>query len=266
MSTCPAFSAACTPSRRSGFSLVELSIVLVIIGLIIGGVMAGSSLIRNSRLHSVLTDVENYRQATQQFSDKYQALPGDFLTATTVWGADAACPATPANSVPKQATCNGNGNGSIDTVETWRFWQQLANAAMISGYYSGVSPNGAWTTASIGINAPMSKADGAGYSIYYYGNYTSADARWFNDVYGHVFMFGSVGPDVFTTGPAITPEEAASIDAKADDGKPAYGIIMSWKAGNGSTPNCLTTAVAATATYNTAYSGRACNLIFKSGF
>lgn len=68
-----------------GFSLVELSIVLVILGLLTGGILAGQSLIRASELRSVSTELQRYSSAIYSFRDQYMALPGDMLNATSFW-------------------------------------------------------------------------------------------------------------------------------------------------------------------------------------
>jgi prepilin-type N-terminal cleavage/methylation domain-containing protein len=72
-------------SRHSAFTLVELSIVLVIIGLIIGGVLAGRDLIRAAELRSLVSEVERYNSAVNAFKLKYNCLPGDCATATNFW-------------------------------------------------------------------------------------------------------------------------------------------------------------------------------------
>ncbi|MBY6117485.1 prepilin-type N-terminal cleavage/methylation domain-containing protein [Mameliella alba] len=72
---------------RSGFSLVELSIVLVILGLLIGGVLTGQNLIRAAELRSVMTEFKTYQTAVMTFRDKYFALPRDMTNATDFfWG------------------------------------------------------------------------------------------------------------------------------------------------------------------------------------
>jgi len=68
--------------KSAGFSLLELSIVLVIIGLIAGGIVAGSSMIRAAELRAVLTELTQYQTATNTFRDKYLGLPGDLRNAT----------------------------------------------------------------------------------------------------------------------------------------------------------------------------------------
>ena len=73
-------------NQRHAFSLVELSIVLVILGLLVGGVLSGQSLIRAAQLRSVTTQFANYRAAVFTFRDKYFALPGDMANASAFWG------------------------------------------------------------------------------------------------------------------------------------------------------------------------------------
>jgi prepilin-type N-terminal cleavage/methylation domain-containing protein len=128
-----------------GFSLVELSIVLVILGLLVGGILSGKSLIRASELRTVYTQAHGFATAASAFRDKYFYIPGDMPNATQFWGSaggtgsDAPCFNTVSTTA---ATCNGNGNGAIDDVaaakyESYRAWQQMANASLIQGSYSG---------------------------------------------------------------------------------------------------------------------------------
>ncbi len=125
------------------FSLVELSIVLVILGLLTGGILTGQSLIRASELRSITTDMNRYVTATQTFRDKYFAVPGDMRNATAFWGvaAGTGSDATCANTVSTSAaTCNGNGDGVIQTFnvafdEIFLAPKHLANAGLIEGSY-----------------------------------------------------------------------------------------------------------------------------------
>jgi prepilin-type N-terminal cleavage/methylation domain-containing protein len=65
-------------NRNSGFTLIELSIVLVIIGLVIGGVLVGRDLIDTAANRAAIAQIEQYRAATQAFRVKYGGLPGDY--------------------------------------------------------------------------------------------------------------------------------------------------------------------------------------------
>lgn len=101
---------------QKAFSLVELSIVLVILGLLTGGILAGQSLIRASELRAVVTEYERYIAASHTFRDKYMAIPGDMANATRFWGDDAALCADAGITNGTPGTCNGNANGSIGAL------------------------------------------------------------------------------------------------------------------------------------------------------
>ncbi|PZP85253.1 MAG: hypothetical protein DI582_06390 [Azospirillum brasilense] len=118
---------------KNGFSLVELSIVLVILGLLTGGILGGQALIRAAELRSVTSEYTRWVTATQTFRDKYFALPGDMSNATAFWGTQDPTPATCATTPSSSAlTCNGSGDGLINPTsspgsnELFRFWQHLA--------------------------------------------------------------------------------------------------------------------------------------------
>jgi hypothetical protein len=236
---------------------VELSIVLVIIGLILGGVMVGRSMIRSMQVNAVAQDWQAYESATQTFIDKYQGLPGDITNASTFWGA---------------AVANGNGNGQLNVAsasgaagEIFGAWEQMALAGMIKGVYSGLSGSGSTHDAVIGSNVPAGRLSGTGFSWYYYGALSGSPYNY-DGFYGNHVYFGSKVATAETQGNVLTPAEAFQIDQKIDDGIPATGVVRSFHAVYN--PNCVTGAAAAgsTASYNTAtYTGVACGLIFVPG-
>src|SRR5262249_34097963 len=113
-----------TPKRREGFTLIELSIVLVIIGLIVGGILVGRDMIRQAGLRSVLTDIEQFKTAITAFEVKYDCLPGDCPNATTFFGAVDSVPnnciATLTPNAPGDTrTCNGTNDGYIYKSLSW---------------------------------------------------------------------------------------------------------------------------------------------------
>lgn len=220
-------------SSKHGFTLVELSIVLVVIGLIVGGILAGSDLIKAAELRSVISDAEKYRTAIYAFRTKYRALPGDMRNATKYWGAansdPAICKATASNG---KETCDGDGNRMISTIfdtttyyEWFRFWQHLANAELIGGAYTGVAGSGGLADANIGQNVPAGKIDGSGWTPRYLGYY-GGDSVWFAASYQNFLVFGSEAPNWSTNDKILTPAETFSIDQKIDDGKPGKGGII----------------------------------------
>ncbi len=271
------------PNRRGGFTLIELSIVLVVIGLLIGGILVGRDMIRNTQGQSVITTVQTYMQVDQQFQEKYGAWPGDMANATAYWGVaggnagdnyTASCYAL-LGSGPQ--TCNGNGNGRIgfpgfnndaSSNEMFRAWQHLANAGFIQGSYTGVAGSVNAETAVIGSNVPASKLKGAGFSIKYEGIWAAGDANLFPGNYGHALFFGaqSASTGWETLYPVLTTQEASSTDQKIDDGLPGSGNVMSLENGSYFTPACITSGNAATARYALSSGGSLCSLIFITGF
>jgi prepilin-type N-terminal cleavage/methylation domain-containing protein len=163
--------------RQWGFTLLELSIVLVIIGLLAGGIIAGRQMIRASELRAVMGEIDGYIKATKMFQDKYLALPGDMKNAEDYWGSDAGCPNTASNTVKKTETCNGNGDGRIgildcsgssEVYEWFRVWQQLSSSGLIEGKFTGAPGPVNDTDGVIGLNLPASKMDGVGYSLAFF--------------------------------------------------------------------------------------------------
>lgn len=260
---------------KAAFSLVELSIVLVILGLLTGGILSGQSLIRAAELRSVASETSNYFTATQTFRDKYFMLPGDMSNATQFWGTaggsgiGSACFTVDSSTLadPKQ-TCDGNGNGQISFPagatsgdvwlygERFRFWQHLGNAGLIEGSYSGRTDS---TTSNyqhtIGKNVPRSRISGATYDAYY------------NSVIGNMIPGSTLlGRNAFTFwsgagGQApLNPTEAWNIDTKLDDGRPGTGNIQAPKKTSATYPDCSTTDVTSTSEYDLASSLKLCIL------
>ena len=217
------------PSKQatSGFTLVELSIVLVILGLLVGGVLSGQSLIRAAELRSVSSEYQRYYAAIQSFRDKYFALPGDMSNATQFWGAvhptPATCQTTASTGIP---TCDGNGDGRVADVnnEMFRFWQHLANAGLVEGQYNGVAGTAHPLNHVLGTNAPRARMSNAGWGFSFAGN-TAGDVATYALDYGHVFWFGS--PSIHRPqSDILKPEEAWNVDTKVDDGRPATGSVI----------------------------------------
>jgi prepilin-type N-terminal cleavage/methylation domain-containing protein len=259
---------------QSGFSLVELSIVLVILGLLTGGILAGQSLIRAAELRSIATDTAKYISATYSFRDKYLALPGDMPNAVRFWqaqaggtadGTDATCMAltTPATDA---RTCNGNGNGMVaDAVPTnhelFRFWQHLANAGLIEGQYTGISAATTYAYGKAGENVARGRLPNSGYMMLYY--YPISDptlASHFVSPMGNLFWLGGDGGQ-YTDAPILKPDEAWNVDTKLDDGRPAQGTILVRK----SATTCHTSTTPSLAEYALSVAQATCALMIRTG-
>lgn len=155
---------------RAGFTLVELAVVLIVIGLLVGALMVGRSIIHAAELRSIITEFEALQAATKQFQIQYNALPGDMPHATRVWGAlddnNTTCRGIPSDGSTK--TCNGDGNGKVwvNTNESFRFWQHLNNAGLLAGSYTGTAGSAGSQHAEIGVNVPTFRGTtGIGWSF-----------------------------------------------------------------------------------------------------
>ncbi len=258
--------------RQSGFSLVELSIVLVILGLLTGGILAGQSLIRAAELRSVSAQLQQNMTLFYSFRDKYFALPGDMTNATAFWGEagtgsySGACPGTNADPSTDTGTCDGNGDGrlapSTNSVEQFRAWQHLANAGMIEGSYTGVQGPAGNIDGDAGDNVPRGKLSNSGFSVDYI---PSLHASYYPALTAkNIMRFGADAPSSNNNPPVgqiFTSEEAWNIDTKLDDGRPGYGKVI---VNNNS--NCATTTTDSTAEYALSVNVVSCHLAFTNIF
>lgn len=254
--------------KNNGFSLVELSIVLVILGLLVGGVIAGQSIIRASEIRSVIADYQRYSTASNLFAEKYSALPGDFSKATRYWGSkggtgsDITCHQTVGSGL---LTCNGDGDGQTNAIsgdlsygERFLAWQHMANAGFIEGKYTGTSPSAPTFERSPGVNIPQNKISNSFFEYVTFAFVASGDANWYDgSYYFNALPFGAV------PGKPLTAQEAWSIDSKLDDGKPAIGSVFTYKSTSAWQTGCTTTDVVATAEYSVTSAGLLCALNFK---
>lgn len=260
----------------AGFSLLELSIVLAVIGIIVGGVLLGQQLVRSSELRALVEDRERVQSAVLAFKERYNTLPGDMTNATFFWGAAHATLANCKTTVGTGTqTCNGDGDGKAglddslaDTsndYEYFRAMQHLANAGLIEGKYTGVAGSGGASHAVPGTNVPASRIAGGGYTLKYIGT-VAGHASLFDGSYKHVYTVGAATAASDTGGPILKPIEALNIDRKVDDGLPAAGTVTALKSSAATTPLCSTTDVATTSVYNIGIDATLCSIRFKAGF
>ncbi|MGB4102037.1 MAG: prepilin-type N-terminal cleavage/methylation domain-containing protein [Alphaproteobacteria bacterium] len=150
---------SCFASRRAprtaAFTLVELAVVLVIVGLIIGGVLTAQQITQNARITSATQGIKSVQAAAQSYNQNYGALPGDDIAAVTRF----------AN---KKVLGKGNHDGTLDTGnandESLFFWSHLRAAGLVKGDPEMSAPlsnpfggnytvqNGAFTDVFVGTN------------------------------------------------------------------------------------------------------------------
>lgn len=135
--------------KQHGFTLIEIAIVLVIIGLLLGGVLKGQELINSAKVKNFATDFRNIPLFIYGYQDKYKALPGDHATASTVvaGATNATTPTTSGGVACASSICRGNGvidgtwNSATNTDETFLFWQHVRLAGLAAGPTSTADAN-----------------------------------------------------------------------------------------------------------------------------
>lgn len=228
---------ALTSSRTGNyaFTLIELSISLVIIGLIIGGIMVGNDLIKAAQLRNIAKNIDEYRTAVNIFKLKYNCLPGDCPNATDFFGAQNATHATCiVTASTGSLTCNGNGDGKITDCdigsngasgpqaqgyEMYRFWQHLAIAGIIKGKYTGTSGGGGNCEVVRDVNSPSTVIDNVGFSI----SYLDLSSNFSDNVlyamnYKNAFWLGFLFSGWRYGTAFMTPAQAFALDQKLETG------------------------------------------------
>ncbi len=229
---------------------------MVIIGLIIGGVMLGQTMIKNANIRSVISQVEQFKTASNTFKIKYNCMAGDCANATSLL----------------TGTANGNGNYRFDggaarhtDMEVLLFWQHLGLAELIPGSYTTTAPGATYVP---DVNFPSSKMGGnyGAWSLQAYnaGGAYPAFGKLFPANYGNCLILGKPWGDTSSKIPlvsVISGYDALTIDTKFDDGLPASGNIITWMNTSGYSGGCPTTDDPTTAVY-TKTNNITCSLFF----
>lgn len=239
-----------TTSAKSGFTLVELAIVLVIIGLIVGGVLVGQDLIKAATVRAAVSQLEKYDTSVNAFRGKYNGLPGDlanptnFFSTIVVTGVDGngdgdsliegqSAAATPCTA----AACLGGENAIAFT--------QMNLAGLISdpittvtGASYTLTPSDATLPASkLGKGARVLIQASGGRNYYVLANFGAAALV--------------AGSGTFTAG--VSPIDAFNVDTKMDDGNPAQGKVISTATGLATFTTAGNSATAAAMTATACY-------------
>jgi len=188
-------------ATQAGFTLVEIAIVLVIIGLLLGGILKGQEMITQAKIKNVINDFNGITVAVTSYQDRYRAIPGDDQNATARWATQA--PASGNSNGIIEGLYNANNTGGTagapaNTAESNLFWQHLRIAGFVPGLTvatgSGTPPPNA-TGGLIGVESGVVGTNGLGF--------TSV-----------IVCFSNL------------PEKIASaVDGQADDGSPQTGQV-----------------------------------------
>jgi prepilin-type N-terminal cleavage/methylation domain-containing protein len=219
-------------NHQRGFTLIEIAIVLVIIGLLLGGVLKGQELVTSARVRNLISAQDGVKAAFFGFQDRFRALPGDYNQAAQ-------------NIANMTTTCgggNGNGNGVIDAnpvLESILAWEHLSKAGFITGTFDCNTTESPTTTPTNPYNVFLQLV--------------------FDGAYGQ----GGTGAQRHNlkTGAQIPVEIIAEIDRKIDDGRPFSGAFQfspyrgnaaaAPQVGGAAAPSCANTAGPPQGTWNT---------------
>ncbi len=234
--------------QQAAFSLVEMSLVILIISLLLAAVTKGRSLIEEAKMQAIVAEVSQNKVAINSFYAKYNKYPGDFDEAITYWGAG--------------TNANGDNNGHIEFInassvyEGYRAWQHLYYAEMVNSPYAGTQ-----TTSAAVIDTDVPKSKSGGGFLLDYNQYGLTNKN--------VMVLGT--PIATTASPILAsgilkPSQAMSVDVKSDDGIPTTGSVRGAD-GNGSVAETcvddLNTASSSDDIYKISASSKDCIMIFK---
>jgi prepilin-type N-terminal cleavage/methylation domain-containing protein len=225
-------------NKESGFTLVELSLVILIIGLLVSSIFAGQSLIRNAQLKAVLSEIRSIETALNSFRDRFGAFPADYDKAILTF-----------NTVG----INGDGDGIIDYgtagagSEPARVWQHLALANIVAGNFTGgVAESDLY---------PSKINNGV------YGVFTTPSAQFGR--MGTIIVLGAYSTSADPTNALLTTLDARHVDLKIDDGIANKGQIFGQSALNVGVNDCSKNPAHATgADYKLSFKTPACRLVY----
>lgn len=198
--------------RAAGFTLVEIAIVLVIIGLILGSILKGQQLIAGARVRALADQINSVTVAWFAFQDRYRALPGDYRAARSQIS-DAA------------SIKNGNGNGVISAgKEAGQVWAHLGNSGILIGTFDGAD-------AAANVNCPATTCPQNAFNR---GILVTSSNRAVNNATTAIELW---------SGNRVPAAILAELDRKIDDGRADSGKMQLSKSTGGWTdPGCRSKA------------------------
>ena len=209
-------------SKHSGFTLVEMAMAMIIIGLVIGGILGAGKIKENAEVMDIIKGIALYESSAIKFKQIYGELPGDLR--------DPSARLTNCNAVPCSRA--GNGDGALDialaataaytvTNERFVFWNHLLSAGLITGFRGT-------DTLAFGEGLPAISEKGGGFSIFYsasagFGGWPYSAGRPYHAL---AFSASAIGASPVGWNATIKNGMVEKIDKKIDDGLAIWGKVQ----------------------------------------
>jgi prepilin-type N-terminal cleavage/methylation domain-containing protein len=226
--------------KQNGFTLIELSIVLVIIGLIVGGVVGGQALIKSAKTQNLLREISGIQTGLNAFQLQYDALPGDFSEATDYW---------PTSEYSWIASGDGNGklqwpSAGAPDQEPLNVFEHMIAADLLSGYVGSLGG----TEGSDNLFG-SDRVGGSHFRIAFADTYNSNMLQLLVEDSDVNDQLNSI----------LTPAEMKKIDLKFDDGLPVRGDFIAYQGQETGAPTCFNNGTQ----YNLDEAAEACYFYMK---
>ncbi|MET0154862.1 MAG: type II secretion system protein [Rickettsiales bacterium] len=227
-------------ASTKGFSLVEMSIALIIVGLLTSAIFGGMKLVSYAKIRALNAAKDARQSEIYGFFSKYGEYPGDFSEATTYW------------NLPSVTA--GDGDGAVafknadGAYEGYNAWQHLSLAKMTDRDYAGAI--GGLATPIPETHVPTSVFGGGFFMANGYGGHDDANT----------LAIGAPKSmtDALSLNGLLAPKDARDADKKYDDGNPSQGIMHAIDGADVSGGDCVTTG-----DYNLSVDARTCVLAYK---
>ena len=184
-------------NRQAGFTLVEIAIVMVIIGLLVAGILKGQEMITQAKIKNVVADFSGLSAAYDSYMDRYKAIPGNDPNAATRW--------VGATSGDGDRHVSGLYNSTNPVDDSRLFWDDLRRAGLVAGSGTSQPLNAAGGVVGVQTGDAVAST---------YGPVLGSDAA------------GTGGLHTLIICAANLPDKIAiAIDLQMDDGSPATGTM-----------------------------------------